>query len=167
MARFFSEWILRCGSGPRPGHVGGNRRRGSRLGGGSLRCLLGCHVARARWAHETGWGAQSCPRASTCLQRPPGRPLSPNTLFLCPRETSLSIRRGQSARPGRAGTSLEAKCFPPQGLEFEELAKLCGVNPAGTGPRGVSRMVRSPCVWRLGKKLLRNFPLDLTVQCWR
>lgn len=57
-------------------------------------------------------------RGPTCLQSPPGRPLSPHTLLEKPPPLHP---RSQSARPRRAGTSLKVKCFPPQELEFEEL----------------------------------------------
>lgn len=104
-------------------------------------------------------------RGPTCLQSPPGRPLSPHTLLEKPPPLHP---RGQSARPRRAGTSLKVKCFPPQELEFEELAKRCGVNLAGTGdPWGrCNGLIPSYVV--LGEdELLQTFTLDLIVRCYR
>lgn len=132
LGAFLSAWVTRGCPAPRLRHVGGSRCLGvrpSRVAGRSgvpQAAAWRGPGGQARPGRERGLGR----RGRTCLQSPPGRPLSPHTLLEKP---PLSTHGGRQRGPGGAGTSLKAKCFPPQGLDFEELAKWCGVNLAETG----------------------------------
>ena len=150
LSAFLSEFVQRRCAGSTGGAWPQAVQAGSRVAQASPWPSRGTGQTGPR--NGAGSAVLACAHARAC-RGPRVVHSRPKTLSLCP-ERLLSPPHARSQRGPR---EVGAKCFTAQGLELEELAKLCAANLAVTGTRGVARMVGFSRLWSCGEEVAMEF----------